>query len=85
MHPDAPICQMSPGTKHFPGWSQKCFKIVLCKPLGVNFRAGARNPLKQCSKRLLGSVSGLGPEMLQNSSLQDSWAHFPGWTSGFGY
>ena len=60
-------------------WGQKCFKTVSWIPPGPTFRAGARNASKQSSGGLLGSFSGLGPEMLQNCPLEASWAHFPGW------
>jgi len=61
---------------HFLGWGQKCFKTVLWKPPGLAFWAGARNASKLFSGGLLGSLSGLGPEMLQNGLLETSWAHF---------
>ena len=64
---------------HFPGWGQKCFKTVLLRRPGLTFRAGARNASKRSPGDLLGPLSGLGPEMLQNGPLEPSWAHFPGW------
>ena len=63
MLPNALICQMSL-RKHFPGWGQKSFKTILWKPPGPSFRAGARNASKPSSGNLLGSLSGLGPEIL---------------------
>ena len=54
-------------------------ETVLWKSPGLTFRAGARNALKLSSGSLLGSLSGLGPEMLQNYPLEASWAHFPSW------
>ena len=62
----------------FPGWGQKCFKTILWRLPVLAFRAGARNSSKQFSGGILGSLSGLGPEMLQNNSLKASWAHSPG-------
>ena len=50
--------------KHFPGWNQKCFKTVLWKLPGLTFWAGARDAMKHSSGSFLGSLSGLGPEML---------------------
>ena len=46
---------------------------------GLTFRAGARNALKLSSGHFLGSLSGLGPEMLQNCPPEVFWAHFPGY------
>ena len=40
---------------------------------------GPRNAPKLCSEAFLGSLRGLGPEMLQNCALQPSWAHLAGW------
>ena len=72
-------CPLETSCAHFPGWGQKCSKTVLWKLPGLTFRAGARNPSKHYSGSLLGSLFGLGAEMLQNSTLEASWAHFPGW------
>ena len=51
---------------HFPAWCQKCFKTVLWRPPGLTFRAGARNASKRSPGDFLCTLSGLGPELLQN-------------------
>ena len=63
---------------HFPGWGQKCFKTVLWKRPGLTFQVGSKNASKLFSGGLLDSLAWLGPEMLQNCSLEVFWAHFPG-------
>ena len=59
---------------YFPGWGQKYLKTVLWRSPGLIFRAGARNALKLSSEGILGTLSGLGPEMLQNCPLDVFWA-----------
>ena len=74
-----PKCFLEASWAHLPGWGQKCFETVLWKLPGLIFQAGARNASKLSSGGFLGSLSGLGPEMLQNYPLEAFWAHLPGY------
>ena len=72
-------CPLEASLAHFPGLAQKCSKTAFWRPPRPTFRAGPRNAPKFSSGDLLGQLSGLGREMLQNCPLEASWAHFPGW------
>ena len=76
-------CPLEISWAHFPGWGKKCFETVLWRLPGLTFRAGARNASKLSSGSFLGSLSGLGPEMLQNYPLDAFWVHFPGYVQGY--
>ena len=48
------------------------------RPPGATFRPGAGNASKQAFGGLLGLLSGMAPEMLQNKPLDASSGYFPG-------
>ena len=53
-----------------------CSKTAFWRFPGPTLRAGPRNAPKRPSGGFLGPLCGLGPEMLQNSFPEASWAHF---------